>query len=165
MTDNYFKLEEGFKEVYLKFKLHFYKKIFAKFEIREASLTAVEIFCAEVIHALNTPTVNEFAQFVNISAQNATHKINNLVRKGYVVKQQSPDDRREYRLSVTEDFFRYYNMSMSYVDEVVERMGKRIPAADLEAFQRVLTIISNELTPEVTIAKVNNCQDQRLKAV
>ena len=146
-----FKLEERFKGVYLKFKLNFYKRIFAKFEVREASLTAVETVCAEIIHALNAPTVNEFAQFVNISAQNATHKINNLVRKGYVVKQQSPNDRREYRLFVTEDFFRYYNMSMSYVDEVVRRMRERIPTADLEAFERVLAIIESELTPEVMI--------------
>ncbi|MDR1821732.1 MAG: MarR family transcriptional regulator [Oscillospiraceae bacterium] len=145
-------LEERFKAVYLKFKLNFYKRIFAKFEVREASLTAVETFCAEIIHALNAPTVNEFAQFVNISAQNATHKINSLVRKGYVIKQQSPDDRREYRLSVTDKFFTYYNMSMSYVDEVIRRLRNRLPETDLEAFERVLTIIGGELTPEVDIA-------------
>ncbi|MDR2605729.1 MAG: MarR family transcriptional regulator [Oscillospiraceae bacterium] len=144
-------LEERFKMVYLKFKLSFYKKIFARFEKRETSLTVTETFCAELIHALSSPTVNDFAQFVSISAQNATHKINSLVRKGYVTKEQSAYDRREYRLNVTDKFFQYYNISMSYVHEVAERMQSRIPSDDLAAFERVLTAICDELTPEIVI--------------
>jgi DNA-binding MarR family transcriptional regulator len=144
-------LEEHFQKVYLKFKLNFYGKVFSKFETREASLTAVETFCAEIIHALHYPTVNEFAQFANISAQNATHKINSLVKKGYVVKEQSPDDKREYRLSVTDKFFRYYDLSAAYIREVVERMGGRFSAEELSAFEYMLEVIDHELTPEVRL--------------
>ena len=39
-------LEEAFNRVYTKFKLNLYKKIFNRFENREATLTAVETFCA-----------------------------------------------------------------------------------------------------------------------
>ena len=61
-------LEDSFIEVYTKFKLHFYREIFSGFQCREATLTAVETFCMEIIQALKEPTINEFASFVNISS-------------------------------------------------------------------------------------------------
>ena len=56
-------LEQAFADVYSKFKLHFYQKVFSRFQAREASLTTVETFCMEIIQALGTPTINEFARF------------------------------------------------------------------------------------------------------
>ena len=50
-------LDDSFAQVYGKFKLHFYQEIFSTFQDREASLTAVETFCMEVILALKEPTV------------------------------------------------------------------------------------------------------------
>ena len=64
-------LEHAFIQVYTKFKLQFYRSIFSRFGSREASLTTVETFCMEIIHALNHPTVNEFASFIGISPPNA----------------------------------------------------------------------------------------------
>ena len=50
-------LEQAFNEVYTKFKLHFYRAVFGRFQKREASLTTVETFCMEIIMALARPTV------------------------------------------------------------------------------------------------------------
>ena len=152
-------LERNFNEVYTKFKLVFYKKIFSRFEDREASLTFVETFCAEIIHALRNPTINEFAAFANITAQNATHKTNSLVRKGYVNKTQSPEDKREYRLSVTEKFFQYYDISASYIGVVVERMRSRLTSDELAVFERVLFIINHELMPEIDLFDENEASE------
>lgn len=60
-------LKDAFFDVYTKFKLHFCKEIFQRFQTREASLTTVETFCMETILALGRPTVNEFATFMCIS--------------------------------------------------------------------------------------------------
>lgn len=79
-------LDRAFDRVYTKFKLHFYRAVFARFQNREASLTTVESFCMEIINALGHPTINEFSSFVNISPPNAAYKINNLIQKGYVTK-------------------------------------------------------------------------------
>ena len=97
-------LEEIFRRVYTKFKLHFYRTVFTRFQTREASLTTVETFCMEIIMALGRPTINEFSSFVGISPPNAAYKINNLVQKGYVTKEQSPEDKREYHLVVTQKY-------------------------------------------------------------
>ena len=93
-------LDQAFNQVYTKFKLHFYQAVFSRFQNREASLTTVETFCMEIINALGNPTIAEFSSFVNISPPNAAYKINSLVQKGYVKKIQSPEDKREYHLSL-----------------------------------------------------------------
>ena len=75
-------LEERFAEIYTKFKISLYAKVFKQFDDNRDGLSVVEVFCVEVIYALGNPTVNEFATFCKFSAPNAAYKINNLVRKG-----------------------------------------------------------------------------------
>ena len=108
-------LRDAFFTVYTKFKLHFYKEIFQRFQSREASLTTVETFSMETIMALGKPTVNEFASFMCISSPNAAYKVNSLIRKGYLRKVQSEEDHREYHLEVTQKYIDYYNISASYL--------------------------------------------------
>lgn len=141
-------LEQMFSEVYTKFKLQFYRKIFQRFESREASLTAVETFSVEVIHALGRPTVSEFANFVNISVANATYKVQSLIKKGYLRKERSAEDRRESHLIVTERFYEYLSFSANYVDVVIDRIEQRFDATDVATFKRMLKTISTELMPE-----------------
>jgi len=139
----------AFWGVYIKFKLQFYKRAFGRFESREASLTAVETFCVEVIHALGEPTVNEFAKFVNISQANAAYKVQSLIEKKYVRKVRSENDKREYHLCVTEKFHDYNRMSTDYIDTVVERVRARFDPAEVEIFENMLRVIDSELMPEI----------------
>ena len=140
-------LNQAFNEVYTKFKLHFYQEIFRRFQDREASLTTVETFCMESIMALGRPSVNEFATFMRISPPNAAYKVNSLVKKGYIRKIQSPEDRREYHLEVTQKYIDYYNISSSYMAEVMDR----IAAEDCAKLEEILTVVSRELMPEVPL--------------
>ena len=144
-------LRDAFFTVYTKFKLHFYKEIFQRFQSREASLTTVETFSMETIMALGKPTVNEFASFMCISSPNAAYKVGSLIKKGYVRKVQSETDRREYHLEVTQKYIDYYNISASYMVEVMDRIGRRFDAADCKKLEQMLEIISRELTPEIDI--------------
>ena len=144
-------LEEKFEAVYTKFKLHFYQEIFSRFQNREASLTTVETFAMETILALGTPTVNEFASFMRISSSNAAYKINSLIRKGYVEKAQSEHDKREHHLKVTEKYIHYYNISNDYLRTVMERIQKRFTPAECEKLEEMLTVIGQELMPEVQL--------------
>ena len=143
-------LEVAFNEVYTKFKMHFYQKVFQRFETREASLTTVESFCMEGIMAMGEPTIAEFSRMMQISTPNAAYKINNLVQKGYVEKIQSPTDRREYHLRPTQKYVDYYSISYAYLHTVVERAQKTFPPEDLKKLEEMLTVISRELMPEMT---------------
>ena len=144
-------LRNAFNTVYTKFKLHFYKEIFDRFQTREASLTTVEVFCVETILALGRPTINEFASFMRISSPNAAYKVNSLIKKGYVSKTQSEEDRRENHLQVTQKYMDYYNISARYTDEVMDRICKRFTPEEYEKLTQMLEIVSRELMPEVDI--------------
>ncbi|MCF0145911.1 MAG: MarR family transcriptional regulator [Eubacterium sp.] len=151
MEKNNDTLKNAFSRVYSKFKLHFYQEIFARFQAREASLTTVETFCMESIQALGHPTINEFATFMRISSPNAAYKVNSLVKKGYVRREQSPTDRREYHLEVTEKYMEYYNISRAYVSTVMDRISDRFSPEDASKFEEILKVISEELMPEVEL--------------
>ena len=141
-------LEAAFNQVDTKFKLHFYRAVFARFQKREASLTTVETFCMEIIMALGKPTINEFSRFVAISPPNAAYKVNSLIQKGYVRKVQSPDDKREYHLGLTQKYYEYSNISENYLATVLQRIRQRFDEEEIEQFAGMLAIIASELMEE-----------------
>lgn len=142
-------LQDSFSKVYTKFKMHFYQKMFEKLQERETSLTTVETFCMEIIYALDKPTVAQFADMANISSPNAAYKINNLVKKGYLKKVQSEEDKREYHLEVTQKYIDYYNIGNTYLKTVMGRIEDRFSKEELETMERMLNVISAELMPEI----------------
>ena len=143
--------QQSFVNIYTKFKMHFYQKVFERIQEREATLTTVETFCMEIIYALDNPTVAEFANFANISSPNAAYKVNSLVKKGYLRKVQSKDDKREYHLEATEKYINYYNISYGYMQVIMDRIKNRLSSEELEVLDRVLEIIDKELMPEINI--------------
>ena len=138
-------IHEAFSDVYVKFKMHFYREVFKKWQDREASLTTVETFCMEVIYALGQPTVTEFAEFANLSSSNAADKVNNLIRKGYLNKVQSEEDKRIYHLQVTKKYTDYYNISYQYLGEVMDRVAEKFSSDELKTMEKILTVMSEEL--------------------
>ena len=141
-------LEANFLEVYDKFKFSFYRKVFSQVKEREGSLTAMEVFSLEVINQLGRPTIGKFAEFLNISQSNATYKVASLIKKGYLRKERSGPDKREYYLVLSEKYYNYESLMSSYELQVIERIKQRFSKEDLENFDRMLQIISTELMPE-----------------
>ena len=141
-------IEEHFREVFDKFELQFFRKIFDLVREREGSLSAMEAFSLEVIDMLGSPTVGQFADFLKISQSNATYKVNSLMKKGYLERQNSAVDRREYHLVLSEKYYHYQDLLTSYEHTVIERIEKRFSPEDLARFDGMLAVISQELMPE-----------------
>ena len=141
-------LEKSFAEVYNKFKLQFYRRVFELVRERDGSLSAMEAFSLEVIYMLGEPTVSQFADFLNISQSNATYKVNNLIKKGYLERQNSTVDRREYHLILSEKYYIYMNIYANYELTVMHRVMERFPEEDVACFDRILQVMSAELMPE-----------------
>ena len=141
-------VDKSFVEIYDKFKLRFYRSVFELVREREGSLSAMEAFSLEVINMLSEPTVGQFADFLNISQSNATYKVNSLIKKGYLERQNSQTDRREYHLVLSEKYYNYARLMSSYEMQVIERIKQRFSKEDLEKLDRMLKIISTELMPE-----------------
>ncbi|MDY2986200.1 MAG: MarR family transcriptional regulator [Peptoniphilus sp.] len=143
-------LNEKFSEVYDKFKLNLYKNMFRNLQDREATLTATETFTIEVIHALKRPRVSDLTEFLEMSHPNIAYKIASLVKKGYLKKIQSEEDKREFYLEVTQKFYDYHEMKEEYINIVMDRLKERIGKEDAKKLEALLTIMSEELMPEVT---------------
>ena len=138
-------IETNFRSVFDKFELRFFRKIFELVRERDGSLSAMEAFSLEVIKILGTPTVGQFADFLKISQSNATYKVNSLIKKGYLERQNSPVDRREYHLVLSEKYYHYEDLLTSYQKTVIDRINERFSPEDLQKFDEMLGIISGEL--------------------
>ena len=144
-------MEESFITVFDKFKFQFFRKIFESVRERDGSLSAMEACSLEIIDLLAAPTIGEFADFLNISQSNATYKVNSLMRKGYLVRQNSETDRREYHLVLSEKYYKYMELLTSYEDTVCRRIQSRFSKDELAVFDRILKTISDELMPECAV--------------
>ena len=147
-------LGESMNDLYSALRVYFYMQIFSRFETKEATLTAVESFSMECIKYLGEPTVSEFAHLMGISSPNAAYKVNSLVKKGYIEKKQSENDKREYHLCPTEKYMEYYRISREYMNTVVERCKVRFTEKELNDLDSMLQIIKSELMPELDKGKL-----------
>ena len=145
-------LEKNFDTLYLLFRSNYYKRIVEKIGIKEGSLSATESYCVEIIYLLDKPTVSDFAQYLNLSVPNANYKINSLVKKGYIVREQSKTDLREQHLCVTDKFLNYYGLNDVVIALLIKRIRETFSAEDLEILndmiQRIVDLM--QLSQEET---------------
>jgi len=138
-------LEKSFETLYLLFRSNYYTKLVKEIGIKEGSLSATESYCVEIIYLLDKPTVSDFAQYLNLSVPNANYKINSLVKKGYVVREQSKTDLREQHLHVTEKFLNYYCLNDSVIALLMKRIRETFGTEDVEKLddmiQRIIALM------------------------
>ncbi len=144
-------VNNAISQIYDKLRLHFYMKVYSRFENREATLTTVESFSMEVIMDLGEPTVAQFAKVLDISSPNAAHRIKSLLNKGYLEKIQSEEDAREYHLRPTEKYLRFKKINENYIHLLMERCKRRFSEEDYNKLNEMLTIINEELMPEIDV--------------
>ena len=138
-------IKEKFENIYRMFRMEFYKHLFSIVKEREGSLSAVELSSTEVIFLLGSPTIKEFADFLEISQPNATYKIKMLVEKGYIKKIPSEADGREYSLSVTDKFLKYYSANNTYGDFIWDKMKDSLTEDEILKIDGVLNLLSEKV--------------------
>lgn len=141
-------IENLISEVHNKFKLNIYETFFENND-EEVNLTTIEAICLEIIKILGKPTISELTEFMKVSQPNMTYRVSSLVDKGYLVKKQSTEDKREYFLELTDKFWEYDRMKQNYIYEVAERMRERFSEEDLQSTINVLEVTSRELMYEI----------------
>ncbi len=146
-------LEEHIMRITDKIHLQFYRRLFSIIKEREGSLTAMEVFAVEVIHSLGAPTVSEFADFIGISRPGASYKVASLIQKGYVVKEASEDDKREFRLRLTEKYYNYISLYeeglLAYIREVEEQFTPE----QLCSFDAILSKVEGKIDEAQTVIR------------
>lgn len=128
-------LEADFEQLYLLFRANYYKRMVEKADTQKERLSSTEHHCVEIIYLLNQPTISEFAKFLNISVPNATYKINNLVEKGYLVRVPSQKDKREFHLTVTDKFLRFYGLNNQDNAHLMRRIRENCTPDEITAME------------------------------
>lgn len=136
-------LENHFLKISDTLRLAFYKRIFSVVREREGSLSAMEVFSLEVIYLLGKPTVSEFADFIGISRSAASYKISMLIQKGYILKEASENDKREFRLVLTEKYLQYIKMYEESLKLIVRQGESKYSTEQLTEFEKNLAILED----------------------
>ena len=58
-------------------------------------------------------------------------------------------------LEVTEKFYNYYDIRSEYINTVLDRVAERFPEEDIQVLGEILSVMSNELMPEITLIMEN----------
>ncbi|MBP3619159.1 MAG: MarR family transcriptional regulator [Clostridia bacterium] len=131
--------KKSLAKFYKKIKLVIYKNMFSKIKDGEDALTSSEYLCLECIFLMDKPTITEFAEFLDISAPNATYKIKQLIKKGFISKEKSEKDKREFLLVPTQKFFDLYQQKEdgTVVNDVKNNLDKK----ETKRFDKILKIL------------------------
>lgn len=135
---------------YRKFKLLLYDKALSDLgSENEDALTMQEVVHMEIIVALNGPTIKTFAEHAKLSDPNAAYRVQKLISKGYIRKEQSSSDRREFHLVPTDKYAEHIGLFSDYIKMVSDRIEKHFSPEDVARFDEILEITCRELTPEI----------------
>lgn len=138
-------LEDQVLRISDKVHLRFYQRLFSIVREREGSLTAMEVFAVEVIHALGKPTISEFADFLGITRPGASYKVSSLIQKGYIVKEVSEGDRREFRLVLTDKYYNYINIYEEGLKQTVRQIESNYTEEQIKAFEQALIQVEEKI--------------------
>ena len=117
-------LGETFAQLFRKYRLFCYRKLFAAVREKPGSLS---------------PTVSQFAETIGISQPNATYKVNQLTAKGYLEKHVQARDRREVVLTTSEKFTGYFDEDKEdALQQKIRTAAAQFTPAELDSAERVL---------------------------
>ncbi len=126
-----------------KIRLILYKNMFARIKDNEEALSSSEYFCLECIYLMDRPTISQFAQFLDISSPNATYKVKQLIKKGFVTKERSQVDGREYLLVPTQKFFDYYENKEDYV--LINDLKQNMDKKECKKIDKIMKIMTDQM--------------------
>ncbi len=141
-------LYKTLSEAYKKLRLFQYRSLFTRIKEKAGSLSATEAYAVDVIYILDGPTIKQFSDFIGISQPNASYKVSSLISKGYITKEISEDDRREFHLHVTDKFFSYYGTGEGYLEPAVRLLEQKHSPEEVELFCNMLHELADGLSEQ-----------------
>ncbi len=121
----------------------------------QTKLTYNDLLYIDIIRAYpGKYTSTQIADMLCVSRPSVTKKIKDLMRKGYVTREQSPNDKRIYYLFVVE------NTCIDFYDEALkQKLSDKLQAKysenDIKNLCETLAIISDIFLEEIHAYRVN----------
>ncbi len=112
-----------------------------------------EAHTVDAIGVFTSKTMSEVAAKLEITMGTLTVSINHLVKKGYVVKERSPKDRRVYMLSLTEKGKALYKVHQSFHFELVKNLILDLSDYEADMFIEALSNLNEYLSGKLKLIK------------
>ncbi len=97
-----------------------------------AELSMRQVSYVETIARLGQPRLSELAEALAISRPSVTVLVGKLIRKGFVQKVQDGQDRRSFRIVLTEKGRQYTGLHKNVHARMVETMVARLDETEIE---------------------------------
>lgn len=108
------------------------------------SISYNSLLYLELINMIPKCTGSMLAELLGISKSAVTLKINELIKLGHVIKEQSNQDKRVYYLRVSKENEEVYAQYDKSLNTAVKRIKKKYGEKELNIFCDVLSNISAE---------------------
>lgn len=108
------------------------------------SISYNSLLYLELINMIPECTGSMLAELLGISKSAVTLKINELIKLGHVIKEQSNQDKRVYYLRVSKENEEVYAQYDKSLNTAVKRIKKKYGEKELNIFCDVLSNISAE---------------------
>ncbi len=107
----------------------------------------------------NKYTTSQIADLLKITRPAVTQRINDLVKKGYIVRTQSETDKRIFYLSVNEDSDYYDDLTEEDIFQIEEAFIEKYGEANLDFFCEMMDFVTDHF--EVCFEKGDSNEKNR----
>ncbi len=101
----------------------------------------------------NEYTSSQIADLLKITRPSVTEKINQLCKKGYILRTQSETDKRVFYLSVNPDGPKDYETTESYENEIEREVLAKFGEEKIDVFCEVIEFLSDLMIEDASEGK------------
>jgi len=113
-----------------------------------SNMKTTELYAFLYIALFGPKKMKEIAEFLSTTKSNVTNVVDSLEEKGLVMREMDPDDRRTFRVILTEKGERTYGKILQNFDGLVRSVLEKFSEEDLqvvsEGFRRMVEALSKE---------------------
>ncbi len=103
----------------------------------------------------NEYTSSQIADLLKITRPSVTEKINQLCKKGYILRTQSETDKRVFYLSINPDSPKDYETTASYESEIESKILEKFGENNVDLFCELIEFLSDLLAENISEEKEN----------
>ncbi len=101
----------------------------------------------------NKYTSSQIADLLKITRPSVTEKINQLCKKGYILRTQSKTDKRVFYLSINPDSPKDYETTASYEDEIEQAILEKFGEEKVDLLCEMIEYLSDLLSEDISEEK------------
>ncbi len=121
---------------------------------KESALSYHDTLYLNIIEAHpNQYTSSQIADLLKITRPSVTEKINQLCKKGYVLRKQSETDKRVYYLSINPDSPKDYETTSNYEEEIEDSIMQKFGEEKVDIFCEIIEHLSELIFDEINKEK------------